>query len=296
MQWAARVFQAIRGRDDRTGREMWAGWDGVGAIPIDLGGEPDLWQPLHPEKWMLALPSPVVWAGPGRMVSERTKFQAVEDAASADLAAEMERDRADARARPSDEASGAVVASQWWRDVSQIRYAAFGQITQRHAEGRVMRAVAWAGVGGGLTLASRTTATVMAELADAAALAADDDGRDLIVRFEPLPVDQSDFLVAMAWFTALNPPESRRGASAKPWGLSSAQRVLAARARSVPLSFGDIGRFMGWRGHQRAQQVYGETMERIWKIANGAVVRRGRVDQIEALRERNRAYRREEAR
>lgn len=286
--WAARSFIAIRGRHPKTGHDVWAGWSGVQHYQLDLPGEPELWQPLHPEKWLLPLPAPVPVSGM-RMVSERLRFGAVEEATSADLAAEMERDRQDARRGRLVDDETPVIASQWWRDISQIAYHPAGDVSQRHAEGRVMRALAWAGVGGGLTLASRTVGQVLAGLAEAAAMGADD--RDRGVRFTPLPADHDDFLIAMSWFTALNPPERRT--DPRPWSLTREQRILAMRARSVPLSFGDIGHAFGWKGHQRAQQVYGAALDKVWRAANGRrVFKASSVDQIAALQERNRAYRR----
>ncbi len=108
---------------------------------VRLVGEPDLWCPLYPELWKAPLPEAVTLMESGRMVSERLRFTAVEDAEAADLAREMEADRESARAA-GDTAKGRRVDVQWWRDATEIVYERPPNITLRMVEARLMRAVA----------------------------------------------------------------------------------------------------------------------------------------------------------
>lgn len=156
-----------------------------------------------------------------------------------------------------------------------------------------MRALAHADVGKGLTLVSKTMQDVLAGLAEAADMALSGGGEpDPLARFEPQPQDHADFLTAMSWFAALNPPE-RRHKRAKVWGLSMPQKVLAWTAKPVPLSSGDMAALVG-RTDARMRQVRAEAFEMVHRVANGLPARAGWpvVDQMGALRERNRAARR----
>jgi len=100
--------------------------------------------------------------------------------------------------------------------------------------------------------------------------------------------DIGDFERAMAWFTALNPPDLR--ASAKAWTYNRQQKVLAVRSFGHPWSFGLIGERWGMTP-DGARQMYQRSIEAVWRVANGrpAYTWVTTVDQIEALRERNRA-------
>lgn len=273
--------------------EPWAGWH---TLKSDA---PEMWAPRDPQRWSLPLPEPVEvdFSAPVRMVAERVKFGAVEEAEAADLAREMENEREALRAQGERADVSQIHVKQWWRDVSEIKYEPSGEVSLRFCEGRLMRALAWCGAEDGPGK-MRVNAGLLHEIGEAAARAlAELEAKGLgdlpPPSFKPLPQDRADFEVAMGWFAAINPPElwSRRR---KPWSLSREQRVLLYRSRAVPLSYGEIGARLGWRGHQRAQQVFGEAVEGCWRAANGMpVLKTLKVkDQIAALRERNRAHRR----
>lgn len=277
VNWSGRVFVAVRGRHP-SGREVWAEIDVDGrAAPVMLEGAPDLWQPLYPESWKLPLPDPVVSAEEGRFVSERTRFQAVEDAEASDLAREMEHNRGAIRV----ESSGPIDPRWWWVG-SEIQYQRAGEVSLKMAEGRLMRAVACCGAGQGLTLIRIDVAKVLADLATALE---DDEARAQeadLVRFRPMPNDHADFLEAMRWFTALNPPEARSWRW-EPWSLSKTQQVLLLRTLPTPLSYAEIGHELGWKGHQRAREVYQSAIDKAWRVANGLVKSRDYVGEVKEI-------------
>lgn len=281
VEWAGRIFTAARG--SHRGMDVWAEIKDDRSAPALIDGVPEYWQPLDAKSWKLSLPEPVTPSQSGRFVSERTRFQAVDDAEAADLAREMEHNRGAIR----DETSGPV-DPRWWWVASEIKYEPQGHVSLRMAEGRLMRAVACCGIGQGLTLVRIDVAKVLADLARALE---DDEARAQeadLVRFRPMPGDHADFLEAMGWFAALNPPDAR-SKRWEPWSLSKAQRVLHLRTLPTPLSYAEIGHEFGWKGHQRAQTVYRESIDRAWRVANGLVKTR---DYVAELREINRQKRR----
>jgi hypothetical protein len=227
------------------------------------------------------------------MVSETTRFGAVAEAETADLVKEMEADRETARVQGETVTHAHVKpGASWWNDPNAIKYQPEGEVTAHMAEGRMMRALAWADVGKGLTLFSQTAGDVLASLAEARDSAMSGGDPDPMARFQPLPQDHADFLVSMNWFVRLNPPE-RRHRKAKQWGLSLHQKVLAWTARPIPLSSGDMAALVG-RSDSRMRQVREQAFEMLHRVANGLPARAGWpvVDQMAALKERNRAYRR----
>jgi hypothetical protein len=295
-QWAGRIFVGIRSKHPKSGREIFT--DARTSERVDLSRQkydedgspywvdlvPELWQPLKPELWRAPLPAPVVLSTAGILATEQQSFNAAE------AAREMEADRHHAnsvsRETPDD-------AKRWWRDISNIKYEPAGDVTLKMVEGRVMRALAFCGAGRGLTLTSVTACQVLAAAVEAHDKAVSDSVEAIVNRLQPLPADHSDFETAMGWFVALNPPElwhKRRMA----WALSKMQRVLLLRSFDVPLSYEAIGRECGWKGHQRATQVYAEAVDKCWRAANGMQVHKHLMvsDQIAALRERNRAAKR----
>lgn len=293
--WAGRVFMAAR--VILPGSTRW-GWyttrDGEPvALPLSKRWppEPEAWQPEKPAEFFGKRSPPAPLRGTvDRMVTETVAFTAVAEAESADLAREMEADRETARVQ-TETTLHVQPGSQWWWNPHAILYQPQGEVEPEMAEGRLMRALAHADVGKGLTLHSMTVGDVLAGLADAAALA-NGPTPDPLARFEPLPQDHADFLTAMSWFVALNPPE-RRHKRAKVWGLSMPQKVLAWGARAVPLSSGDMAALTG-RSDARMRQVRAEALGMLHRVANGLPARPHWpvVDQMAALRDRNRAYRR----
>lgn len=271
----------------------WAEWKRGKATPLPRGAEVLLWQPQSPEKWKAPLPPPARRIEPGRMWSSTTSFTLVEEAEAAELAAEMERDRADAR-----RGHGAAdiypehhkPEMAWWRDADQVRYEPAGQITPRMCEGRLMRAVALCEHGRGLTLRIRSFGTILAQMA--ARLEQQDYATsDFVPRLKALPADISDFETAMHWFVALNPMPLPEPGSRAQWVPSRPQEVLLFRARNIPLSFEEIGARVEWNvSGEAVRRMYDRAIRRACRIANGQQVET--IDQIGAVQERNRAWKR----
>lgn len=288
VQWAARIFAAAR--DRRGGWFTYKSGEIVKLPPRGRKGErwtlePDRWQPVDPAKWawprgVAAEPLPVMVQP--RMWSSHMSFSATEQAESDGL----ERSR-----------SGDVIEPRWWRDVTQIRYEPRGEVSRKNCEGRVMRALAHCGAGDDRALARLARDPTMADLAEAVAGWASAVDRGWLEYFQPLPVDDSDFVEAMSWVTALDPvelrPRRRSGSYRGVWRFNRAQLVLLYRAVTVPLSWADIGMQFKVSG-ERARQVYAQSIDACWRVANGAAAYRHLqpVDQVAALRERNRAYHR----
>lgn len=223
------------------------------------GPHPEAWQPVDPAKWAGALPLPMA-------------------SVTGDSVTHLP---------PPDQADQADQgeAMQWWRDASRLTYSARGEISRHEAEGRVMRATAHAAAGRRQTLAGAMPIGVLARIV----AASEDQPSDTpsVPRLPDLPRDGTDFLLAMAWFTALNPPELwHRKRSA--WDLNLRQRVLVWRASDRQRSWGEIAWLMR-RSRTRAAQVYDEAIDEIHRAANGRRMHLGiRVaDQMALLRARN---------
>ena len=233
---------------------LWATWERERCHPLPPGVTPSVWQPQHPDRWKAPLPDPVA--------------PFVTPMPATDVIAE---------------------SPQWWRDINTIRYEDIGSISQRMAEGRVMRAVAACGEG----IASHHVRTFSSMLAE---FASEHHGSDYPVndyapRLRQTRDDIADFDVAMAWFAALNPPDLRNG-SAEAWSFNRSQKVLVLRSLGHPWSFGKIADKWGLTP-DGARKLYVRSIEAIWRVANGmpAYSWVSTVDQIEALRERNRMAR-----
>lgn len=261
--------------------------------------EPACWQPIDPATWVWPggkVPKPLAPHQVPRLEGVTTKMQAVSDAEAAEMAREMEADRETARAQGDGHKRTFEV--RWWVDSTNIRYEPAGEISPRMAEGRVLRALAWCGAGKGLTVKSTTVGSLLARMAEvasgeAAAAEAERDARlHNLPRFQPLPRDHEDFPVAMNWFGAINPPENW-GPRREAWALNRVQRVMLMRTLTIPLSWEDIGAVMHFSG-PRARQLYVRGMEMCHRVANGGAAYPGRkvVDQIAALKQRNREHRR----
>jgi hypothetical protein len=289
--WNGREFDATITRN-AAGNLQWATILPTGEIKWlpparearQWGDQPDAWRPLGP--WPDPLPTPMITAQP-RVWSSRMRFQLVEEASAADLAREMEHDRESARVHRG--AGDFDPKSQWWKDPYAIKYQPAGEITKEMAEGRLMRAVAACGARAGLTLESRTAGTVLADLATAAdeAFRQFDATSDGAVQFRPLPQDHADFCEAMRWFAMLNPPKSW-ARSREAWTFNRMQKTLLFRAFAVPLNWREIGNRIK-RTDQRARQLYAEAIVMAAKIANAPD---RSTAEFEALRERNRAFKR----
>lgn len=255
---------------ERTARDPsrpWAGWHTL------RGDEPDAWWPQQPERWAAPLPAPLP-AGPlataGRMWSERTRFQAVADAEAADLAREMEADRAAARSGEGFvEGEAEPPEKQWWLDPHLVTYSAPGAITPREAEGRLMRAFLterWIRVE---RPADATFGKILGRLARPLPghEIATDDPRPVLP--EPTGRDQDDMLTALAWWMAVDVADRRAGIvlamraemPAKSWR-GIAQAALRVRAGASPV---------GGRSHHVAQRLHAWALGELTREANGEI-------------------------
>lgn len=324
IQCEGRVFIGARGLDPRSGGTVWIEVKRRERVPVfHLDFTYALWQPLAPEKWQGQLGTPITdiqsspaWDGIEQKVwSETMRFQAVEDATAEELAREMEADRETARVQGSSTASFARLTreTQWWRDITRIRYEAPPRIARQDAEARVLRAVAQSEARAAPNMArgaSQALASLVQQMDNKARGALDSNPvPNPVPRFDPLPRDHEDFPVAMGWFTALNPVELRERGT--PLGtLCPEQIVIAMRSLPVPLSFTEIGyelagmgsgirSLVGRKGQRKPvprQDVrarYERAINMCHRAANGEQVHAQLkpADQIAALRERNRLYR-----
>ncbi|MBL8844778.1 MAG: hypothetical protein JNN24_03310 [Hyphomicrobium zavarzinii] len=288
-----------------------------------MGEEPELFQPRHPESWPYPLPEPERASEAGRMYSTRGSGRgtgsarygamAAQAAQSAAAVAEIEsalgftlddlrRERAADAAGDEERGHG----SRWWKDSSLLTYSQPGEITRDEAEARILRAILTDGLrpwkqGERLR---RAWPQELIDWAEAQKALAEDPRTDTRERFVPSPDDISDSLVAMKWFAALDPPQLRPGASDA--HVASApirqdftrdQVLLILRALEPPYTWRQIGRheLVGRVSHTQARRFYRDALERVWRAANGfkvfdhVTVR----DELAALRERNRAFKRE---
>lgn len=309
--WEGREFVAARALHPDTGKDAWAeyklksnGKPSEDASPVKLDAAPELWAPLQPDLWKLALPEPVTLSAAGRMVAERTRFALVEEAEVADLAREMERDRADAaRGASQNGVSRETMREtiQWWRISTGIQYLAAPDMTLKMVEWRLMRAIYNCGADNEWgAKAPNKLREITAELALAMRGLAESEAAqspDIIPRMQSSPSDEGDFPIAMDWFTALYPPEQRPSYWARIQDLrkfNRAQRVLIWRALNVPWSFAEIGAEIKLSG-ERARQIFDEAIGDAFKFANGLPQRKGvpkRIDHIAMVRETNRRVRR----
>ena len=256
--------------------------------------QPLCWRPMNDE-----------WTWPGgrvpphlpphqvpRQSTEKQSFGAVEDAEGSDLGREMEGWRDDARRGRQAPDAGEDIYRRWWRDLTQIRYEPKGEVTLKMCEGRVMRAMAAAQAGNLMAQVAGVTAGFLALLVSENSSETPVDDIDAVTRFRQLPPDQTDFPIAMAWVTAISPPETWT-ADRQAWSLTRTQRVLNWRAKNIPLSFAEIGG--KWKpavSWQAAKQTYDRAIEQCHRAANGRPVHRNiKVrDRMQEVRDGNRQF------
>ena len=269
VQWEGREFIAARARL-ANGDDAWAEYrpGSDRPRPVALKGAPDLWQPLNPDAWRLRLPEPVTLAEAGRMSTERTRFALVDEAETADLAREMEADRATANAAPRASASRRDEEGVW-RDIWRITYEPVGRITAKSkdpakatGEGRILRALCYdrlIKVGHRKTL--KTSGSLLAEYGRTPeAPSAEELTHDWRPPFQPDPSDISDYENVIA------PAINEYGWSTRE------EEILRMRALDPPYSFAWIGYQYGF-SRQRARQIYRQAIENICDAANGKIFR-----------------------
>ena len=304
LQWAGRMFVGVRLRMN-DGAIRWAAVKGVAYLPVEnmyrqeLDAGPDFWQPLYPDKWQGLLPEPVKSATP------KPQF----DAAAAAREMEGERDAArSSKSLKSRETQRFPVKQglPFWWNPDEIRYQTAPNITLRQAEARVMRALTWSRAGAALKSRFPGSSLTIDAVQAAVETAEGAMGADPVPRLWPLPADQEDFDVAMGWFAALNPVELRAGTGSFD-DFTQEQTVMLWRALPIQLNFAEIGyELAGLHGiksrarrknaaisRQVVEGLYLSAIDKCFRAANGLRVHLDIdvVDQMAALRERNRAAR-----
>lgn len=299
VRWHGREFTAAR--DRQSGWFTYVDGTMVALPPKGKKGEgwpssPDRWQPLN-SKWTWPggrAPQPLSNPIQPSMYSSRGEGRGLTDRDYEQLAAEVAEDREAAKVQGERSAGGDIIEIRWWRDITQVRYEPAGEVSLRHCEGRVLRAMAHCGAWDDRELGRVRRDRSLQEIMEAVASEASAVDKGWLERFQPLPMDESDFATAMAWVAQLNPIEMRPK-RAGAWSLNRAQLVLLYRAMDVPLSWRDIGMHRAFNvSGTRVQKIFKTSIEACHRAANGKPAYRWMTvkDQIGALRERNRAYRR----
>ena len=183
-----------------------------------------------------------------------------------DAAEEMESAREDAR-RTRD--APTLEALPWWREPSDVTYSPPGQITEREAEGRVMRALYFLG-GDEHPKPYRTNAAVLADMKHAFDVATKQDATaSYVPRLNTTLRDSpSELLAAMEWFCEL--------ALGTGWKTSYA---LRARAKNIPDSFAVIAVVLGTKDQRGAHNADTRGIARVHDIANA-----GHTPRLDAIR------------
>lgn len=262
--------------------------------------EPQFWAPLSASTWSLPLPEPAyIWVDPetvpNRLWSARQAYTSVDAALDAE---EMQRNRETVSQENETETVSHRQAQQWWRQAVGLRYDDPALLPEdlgkRMVAWRLHRAIHFAQPFRGygrlhpqISPALQQLAMTQQDIRDRANNAPPDN--ELAMPIEMLPADDSDFLSALDWFLGLQSPgDGLKG----PWSLSNHQKVLAYRSLALPRSFREIGdRLTPQVGDERARKIYHDALDQAWLIATGRKKNHTR-DQIIALRERNRAFRR----
>lgn len=232
-----------RGRPPNA--SIWASWVRGTPKPLPVGGTPCFWQPQWPEKWTQPLPEPVP-AVSERMYASKVGFTLVADALG--------------------EAPAQRMPHQWWRDADLIRYEPAGCISQRMAEGRIMRAVAMCGHNRTFAPALKTFAQSLSRMAAPTPDSEPYALADYMPPLRPLRQDETDFSIAMDWFVKLNlSPQS--GA----YAFNRVQQLLLHKASDIPLSYDVIGSI--WGVHRSAvAQAWARAIDKVTQIANSGKV------------------------
>ncbi len=321
-------FEAARALNPETGAASWVTYEKVGKSlyavhlpctkpPRDkskpwkawrwLGSEqPDFWAPVDPDKFKLFPLPPVALVLPEddewpRMWSSRQSFSAAD---AAQLAAEMDADRE--QARSEGKGRRGQKRQLWWLDVSRIRYSRVPGTIRRHdAEGRVMRALAQetlTDVADGLGFDRRNGGLSDAQLRELAEWEAAQVPA-LRPRFEQVQADLDDYDTAMSWFTSLG-TRHLTGDSAFAAGFrlvegfTTAQWVLFFASRDTALSLAKIAQQIRVVERRkisavRVGQILKIALDGIWIIANQLpdIGSAKRADALEQLKEGNRRAR-----
>lgn len=279
-----RVFEAVRAMPPGSKALSWG-------LPPPARASAIEWRhDLEPEAWQPSVPG---WTWPNgrapapldtksdRMWSSTMTFGAVDDAEAADLAREMERDRAGG----GPGADGAEVEpAQRWRDVHEVAYREPGHITVADVEARVCRALCYERIIPPDIKRQRTNAAVLADLKRWLETLDADPTADYRPPFKPAYEDIRDYPVVMRWIA-----EAFAGA-AVPWGRSPERVIMAGRIQDPPAAWGEIADEVGM-SRQAVKKRYDRLLARLTRIANGVGV--GKLAAIaDQVQDRNRAFKR----
>jgi len=277
LSWSGRSLIGWRTVHPKTRERVWAipagGGDLVYWPPEDtrISLAPSAWRPEDATAWPYALPDPLPAPAP------RAARDDPQPSAEEQTAEEAANDN-----------------GHWWRDAALVRREPAGRVLRAMAEARVMRAILCDGMRAWHPDPPRGGWPVEIEEASrAVAFESDAATRSYGTRFEPRPADWDDYLVAMGWLCAINPPELWARART-PFALSIEQRVLVARAIDPPFSWRQIGERES-KSAEGARQIYARALDRVRDAANGRRLfhHMTQADQMAALRERNRTARRQ---
>ncbi|MEQ1694417.1 MAG: hypothetical protein ABL901_01120 [Hyphomicrobiaceae bacterium] len=282
VRWAGWEGEAVYFRAKPSDRPAWLARVRAGKgytfhpLPTDAmrrygcGSEPDAMQPLGDAPHALGAPLPV---HPHHTLRMGSIGGVAFDATAAAEEMQADRDRRDPDAT-------ALEALPWWREPSEVTYSPRGQIGEREAEGRVMRALYFLG-GTEQPRAGRTNAAVLADLKHAFDLATRQDATaSYVPRLNTTLRDSpANLLTAMEWFCEL------QLISDLAWKQAYA---LKQRAHNIPVSFVMIALEIGVDGRDGAQKAYTRGIARIAAIANTGTPS---LDRIRTrTKEGNRAY------
>lgn len=278
-----RVFEAVRALAPGRGLS-WC------LPPPAKGGAIEWRHDLAPEAWQ---PSVAGWTWPNgrapapldtkpdRMWSSTMTFGAVDDAEAAELAREMERDRAFG-GRPDDPPE--PVDPQRWRDVHEVAYREPGTITIAEVEARVCRALCYDRIIPHDIKRQRSNAAVLADLKRWLEVLTADPTADYRPPFRPTAEDYADYLVVMDWIAEafVDKPGG--------WARSDECEIMAGRILDPPRAWTEIGEALGM-SRQAAKKRYDTFLRRLARIANdGAGAKLAAVADL--VQSRNRAWKR----
>lgn len=242
------------------------------------GDLPICWQPMDAEHfyWPLGKPRALRNHAVPNFSGSTLTYSAVAEATADEMARERDLMKAEAGTRDGSAEFAAERGIQWWRDVSLIEYRRPGEVSRRMAEARLMRALTLDQIikldVEPYKINSAVLVNLKASLLDKLEEAPEDDW---VPRLDPQPQDHADYLTAMTWLCKITMNAHR-------W------RAVQGRRMSPPKSWVQIG-FEINRTPERARQFYNDVIDRVHASAN--VIPLDVAPEIEALRERNRAYR-----
>jgi hypothetical protein len=290
VHWNGREFLAARIIDERPRHPrklVWATMTKMGD-PVYLppagkeeewGTEPVAFRPADLATWGLPLPAPIR-VSEKRFTSERVQFALVDEAEVADLAREMERDRADA-ARGNVSCETRIGPElQPWRNIYRVVYARPIEPTELCGEARVMRALCYdrlIKVGHRQIKTNAGSVAAYGRVSDVPA--AEDLTHDWRPPFQPDPRDIRDYE------DVISPAINEYGWSRKE------EDILRSRAIDPPFSFKELGDHYRKSG-EWARLAYWGAIQGICSAANGVVFSNARA-KLERVQEGNRRAKRE---